>query len=91
MKLMNVQTYPIENVPDHITHECTQLGISLVVEVQSLFQGKDPNIILGAIAFFHSAMIKELISDKIEEQQKCAKMAALALIKNVDFLNSIKD
>jgi hypothetical protein len=90
MKLKNVQAYEINDVPDHITHECSQLGISLVLEVEHLFKGKDPNIILGAITFFHAAMIKNFISDKIEEQEKAAKLSAMALIKNVGFLNTLK-
>ena len=91
MKLKNVQAYQIEDVPDHITHECCQLGIALATEVENLFKEKDPNIILGAVTFFHAAMIKNLISDDLEQQIKASKLSALGLIKNVEFLNGIKE
>jgi len=91
MKLKNVQAYPIENVPDYITHECSQLGIALAMEVENLFKDKDPNIILGAVTFFHAAMIKKLISDDLTQQVKASELCALGLIKNVEFLNGNKE
>lgn len=89
MKLKNIQAYPIKDVPDHLTHECSLLGQALIIEVKNLFESKNPNIVLGAISFFQAAIIKELVSDKPEEQKKAAKMAAIALIKNVYFLNDL--
>jgi hypothetical protein len=89
MKLKNVQAYSINNVPDHLTQECCELGKDMIITLETLFNQKEPNIILGAIAFFQAAMIKNLVSDKPEEQKKAARMAAVALLKNVYFLNGL--
>lgn len=89
VKLANVQVYPINNVPDHLTHECSELGKTLCLEMEELLKDKDPNIVLGAINFFHSAMLKSCVSDDPEQQTKAAKLAAVALIKNVYFLNGL--
>lgn len=90
MKLKNVQAYPIKDVPDHMTHECSELGKTLCLEIKDLFKNKESNIILGAITFFHAAMLKSLISDKPEQQIKAAEIAAIALIKNIYFLNNLE-
>lgn len=87
MKLQNVQAYPIKDVPDHLTKECANLGKDLLKKVKNILADKNPNIILGAINFLHSAILKELVSDKPEEQKKATKMAVIALIKNNYFLN----
>lgn len=89
MKLQNVQAYPIKDVPSHLTKECSQLGVSLVLAIDETIKDREPNIILGAVSFLLSSMIKSLISDDIEEQKTAAKHSAIALIKNVYFLNGI--
>ena len=43
------------------------------------------------MAFIHASMIKNLVSDKTEELEKATKLAALALIKNVEFLSRLTE
>lgn len=91
MKHRNVQAYPIKNVPDHLVHECSQLGFTIALELASLLEKHDPNIVLGAIAFFHAATIKNLVSDDVEELIKASQLAAIALLKNVEILTNLKE
>lgn len=89
MKLKNVQCYPVDNVPDHLTNECIELAKSMVVVFEEISKGKEANIILGATTFLLASVVKSLVSDKLDEQKKAVQLAALALIKNVYFLNGI--
>lgn len=88
MKLRNVQAYPIDGVPDHIIQECADLGIKIGMELSETLKNHHPNIILGAINFFHAAMIKRCVSEKPEELEKATRLAAIAMIKNVEYLTN---
>lgn len=89
MKLKNVQAYPIKDVPDHLTQECGELGKILMKTIEPFIREKQPNIILGAFTFLHASILKVLISDDPKELELAVKMAAIGLIKNMDFLIEI--
>jgi hypothetical protein len=90
MKLTNVQAYPIENVPDHLTHECSQIGIEMGKMLMEKFKDKSPNVFLGGMGFAYAAMIKNFISDDPEQLKKAAALYALGIIKNVELLANFK-
>jgi len=50
-----------------------------------------PNIALGALNFSHAAFIRELVSEDPEELKKASEAAAVALIKNVEYLGKLKE
>ena len=89
MKMKNVQAYPIENVPDHLIHECGEVGREMSELLLEKFRDKDPNIFLGGITFAYAAFIKHFISDDEEQLKKAAILYATGVIKNVEFLAKI--
>jgi len=86
VKLKNVQAYPINDVPDHLVHECKQVGIELAKLIQDNFADTSPNVMLGAIAFLHASILSFHIVDDPEELSKATKQACVALIKNMENL-----
>jgi len=90
MKLKNVQAYPIDGVPDHITHECVEVGAAMGKLLLETFKDKDPNMFLGGLTFAYAAMIKYLISDDPEQLKKAAILYAKGLVKNIELLGKIK-
>ncbi len=86
MKMHSVQAYPIEGVPDHLTHECAMLACEMCKTIIDKYGHNNPNIFLGAVTFLHASVIKHVISDKRDELEKTARLCAVGLIKNVDFL-----
>jgi hypothetical protein len=90
MRLKNVQAYPIKNVPDHITHECFEVGRAMGKLLLETFKDKDPNMFLGGLTFAYAAIIKQLVSDDPEELKKAAILYAKGLIENIELLGEIK-
>lgn len=86
MKLKNVQIYPIKDVPEELTQRCIELSKKLSAVIFKECEYYDPNIILGALSFCHASTLKHLISDDKEQIEMAAKLAAVGLIKNVNFL-----
>lgn len=91
-KLKNVQFYSIDEVPEDLTNQCKDLAIQLAQMITPILEENknEPNIIFGAITFLHAAIIKHLVSDDPEELQKATEIAAIGLLKNIEFLNEMK-
>ncbi len=86
MKMKNIQAYPINNVPDHLVHECGELGRDIIILLGEKYADKDSNILLGALTLAYATIIKSIISDDPEELKKAAFACIKALIKNLELL-----
>jgi hypothetical protein len=90
MKLKNVQAYPINSVPDHITHECSETGKEIFKLLSEKLEGIETNIFLGGLTFAYAAMIKKFISNDPDQLKSATLLYAMGLIRNIELLGKIK-
>jgi hypothetical protein len=89
VKLRNVQAYPTKNVPDHIVQECHDTAEEMCKLLELKFEGKSPNMILGAISFIHASLIKTCVVEEPKEISNATRNAMIALVKNIETLTGV--
>ena len=91
MKLKHLKAYNTNDVPEHITQEINELSAILVQAIKPHLDGRSPNIVLCAFNFLHAGLLKMYVSDKREEIENAARLAAISIIKNVELLINLKE
>lgn len=86
VKLKNLSGKSVCNVQDHIMQEIQDLSVEISKAILPVISDKCPNIVLSALNFVHTGIIKKLVSDDREQLENAVKNEANGLWKNMQVL-----
>lgn len=90
MRLKNLKSYDLNDVPDHVIEELKNLTDELATLILPYFQNHDPNLILSALSRLNAISIIMLVSKDPDELKSAARTYAIGLIKNIEQIADIK-